>query len=186
MDTTKIKKWLFPLKKQVIGVTSDLDSFKYIDISKQVEIPIKPHVGAFGIERRHDTQKGVDLYSDIDAPVYAVEDGIVCLIRPFTGKDAGCDWWLDTQALNVAGESGIVVYGEIEVSKELFMGKEIKQGDVVGVVKRVLKHDKGRPTSMLHIALHNHGIQSNGLWEKGTPQPKGLIDPTPFLIQSIK
>jgi len=176
--------WLFPLNKKVVGVTTDSDSFKNINIHEEVEIPSLPHVGSFGIERRYDVHKGIDLYADVETPVYAVEDGIVCLIRPFTGKGTGTDWWHDTDAVNIAGQSGVVVYGEIDIKPELFMGYEIKRGEIIGFVKRVLKKDKGRPTSMLHLALHKHGVQSNGEWVKGKPRPDGLLDPTTFLINA--
>lgn len=178
-------KWIFPLDRELVGPTSDSESFKNIDITAQVEVPVHPHVGSFGVERRYDVHKGVDLYADVGTEVYAVEDGIVCLIRPFTGKKAGCDWWLDTEAVNIAGQTGVVVYGEIEVDKSLFLGKEVKAGDRIGYVKRVLRKDKGRPTSMLHLSLHKHGVQSNGVWEKGEPQPEGLLDPTSWLLESV-
>jgi len=177
----KDHKWIFPLRKEVLGLTTDSDSFKNINIHEQVEIPSLPHVGSFGVERRFDVHKGVDLYADVGTPVYAVEDGVVCLIRPFTGVDAGCDWWLDTEALNIAGASGVAVYGEISVNPGLYLGCEILRGEYIGFVKRVLKKDKGRPTSMLHFALHKHGIQGNGVWKVGTRQPDGLLDPTPLL-----
>lgn len=179
-----MSKWLFPLKKNVVGITSDSESFRNIDISAEVEIPISPHVGSFGVERRYDVHKGIDLYADIGTPVYAVEDGIVCLIRPFTGKAAGCEWWLDTEAVNIAGESGVIVYGEIGVNPRLSIGQEIRRGDLIGTVKRVLRHDKGRPTSMLHLNLYKHGVQSNGTWGKNKKKPSGLLDPTPFLINA--
>jgi hypothetical protein len=118
-----------------------------------------------------------------------VEDGLLVHIRPFTGKIAGCPWWEDTYAVSVAGASGVVVYGEIFPSDQWLQWPrweviEIHQGDLIGHVKRVLKKDKGRPTSMLHLALHRHGILSNGVWEKNTKQPDGLLDPTPHLIEA--
>jgi hypothetical protein len=61
---------------------------------------------------------------------------------------------------------------------------EIQKGELLGYVKRVLKKDKGRPTSMLHLALHSHGVLSNGVWEIGSPQPEGLLNPTAFLLDS--
>ena len=192
--------WLFPLKMKKLGPTSNSMSFQYIDITSEVEIPIKPHVGAFGIERRHDVHKGVDLYCPEGTEVFAVEDGVLCHIRPFTGKVAGCDWWENTWAVSVAGNSGIVVYGEIKhhgfrvigestvegKQKFYIQEKEVRQGDLIGHVKRVLKKDKGRPTSMLHLAMHRHGFLSNGVWEKGESQPFGLLDPTTHLIESAQ
>lgn len=197
-------RWLFPLKMEKLGVTTDSMSFQKIDITKQVEIPLYPHVGSFGAIRRHDIHKGVDLYCPEGTEVFAVEDGVLCHLRPFTGKCAGCPWWEDTWAVSVAGERGVVVYGEIQwhgfktigetvdhlVNKDRdtqrfhFLPKEIKRGDLIGHVKTVLKKDKGRPMSMLHLALHNHGVLSNGVWELGAEKPEGLLDPTGLLVGS--
>ena len=169
-----------------------------------MEIPINPHVGAFGAERRYDVHKGVDLYCPDGTEVYAVEAGVLCHLRGFTGKVANCNWWHNTWALSVAGKSGIVVYGEIEIANRFsshslvvrtyapaervelfyFQAMEIQKGELLGYVKRVLKKDKGRPTSMLHLALHSHGVLSNGVWEIGSPQPEGLLNPTAFLLDS--
>jgi len=182
--------WRFPLgwNFEVMGVAVDSMSFKNIDITKQVEIPVGNHVGAFGAKRRHDIHKGVDLYCPTGSIVRAVEDGRVVDIRWFTGEKAGCPWWNDTMAVSVEGESGVVVYGEILIDNVLDMrvGKKIVQGEYVGDVERVLKKDKGRPTSMLHLALHNHNVLSNGRWDIGKPQPTGLMDPTNRLIASIQ
>jgi len=197
--------WQFPLDFEIIGPTYDSMSFQNIDITKQVEVPVRhpenpeDHVGSFGAERRHDVHKGVDLYCPVGTPVYAVEDGAIVHIRPFTGVDAGCPWWEDTWAISVAGNTGIVVYGEIvpaamriptKLAGNLWSGgwsaPTIKAGDLIGHVKRVLKKDKGRPTSMLHLTLHAHGVLSNGTWEKGEEQPEGLIDPTLHLLTASK
>jgi hypothetical protein len=183
--------WKFPLRLKKLGPTSDSMSFKNIDIEKEVEIPVGEHVGAFGVLRRHDRHKGVDLYCPEKTPVYAVEDGLVVQLRPFTGEVAGCPWWKNTYAVSVVGASGVVVYGEIfecdDIAKMCFYKTvtEIKAGDLIGYVQRVLKKDKGRPMSMLHIALHRHGVLSNNTWEKDAKQPDGLLDPTPFLLESI-
>lgn len=174
---------MFPLKMNILGITYDSMSFKNIDITKDVEIPVGNHVGAFGTERRFDIHKGVDLYCPSGAEVYSIEDGKIVQIRWFTGKNANCDWWNDTQAISVEGKSGVVVYGEVLVNENLKEGDKIKEGQPLGVVERVLKHDKGRPTSMLHFALHHNGILRNGIWEKDKSQPIGLLDPTNLLIR---
>ena len=51
----------FPLAMRVVGVTGNSMSFQDIDITKEVEIPIVSHVGAFGVGRKHDIHKGIDL-----------------------------------------------------------------------------------------------------------------------------
>lgn len=174
---------MFPINLKVVGVTYDSMSFENIDITKEVEIPVGNHVGAFGTERRYDVHKGVDLYCPTDTSVCAIESGKIVQIRWFTGKNANCDWWEDTQALSIEGKSGVFVYGEILVDSSLKEGDSVEEGQLLGNVERVLKHDKGRPTSMLHLALHHHGVLRNGAWQKETSQPYGLFDPTNQLIR---
>jgi murein DD-endopeptidase MepM/ murein hydrolase activator NlpD len=144
-----------------------------------------PHVGSFGVKRRFDKHRGIDLYAPVGTEVYAVEDGIVKDIRPWTGKDANCDWWLDTDAVAVEGKSGLAVYGEIEIDKKIKLNKKIKAGQLIGTVKRVLKNDKGRPTSMLHFELRDYGFYKNIAKNWDSDIPEGIKDPTPFLKRSI-
>jgi murein DD-endopeptidase MepM/ murein hydrolase activator NlpD len=145
-------------------------------------IPIAPHPGAFGVKRKHHTHEGVDLYVPDGTSVYAVEDGIVVAITPFTGASEGSPWWEETQAVLIEGETGVVVYGEIRpwITQP---GAHVKRGDIVGFVKRVLKTDKGRPMSMLHLELHTHGAQFALAWEESRPET--LLDPTPHLLRLI-
>jgi len=178
--------WKFPLRMEVLDLTDDSESFRKIDITKQVEIPFGEHCGAFGAKRKHDVHGGVDLYCPEGTPVYAVEDGIPVLIEAWTGKKAGCDWWEDTEAVLIAGESGVVAYGEIDVSRTIKIGEPVLAGDLVGYVKRVLKKDKGRPRSMLHLHLYRHGKISAGGWELDQPQPENLLDPTIRLNNALK
>lgn len=178
---TKKHMWTLPLNKKLLRLTNDSMSFQNIDISKRVEIPFGNHVGAFGYERRFDVHKGIDLYANEGDEVYAVEDGIVTNIRHFTGEVIGTPWWNNTDAISISGWSGNVVYGELEVDQSMSMGKEVRAGDKIGVIRTVLKKDKGRPTSMLHLAVHKHGVQTSGVWEIGKPCPSDLIDPAVFL-----
>jgi murein DD-endopeptidase MepM/ murein hydrolase activator NlpD len=179
--------WMFPINNRVVGVSWDSMSFQNINTTYEVEIPCGNHVGAFGTERRHDVHKGVDLYCPVGTEVFTVEVGKVVDIRWFTGEKANPEWhfWHNTMAISVEGESGVVVYGEIMVSEDIKVGDILEQGEKIGSVIRVLKKDKGRPTSMLHFALHQHGVLSNGRWDIDKPQPTGLIDPTNRLIASV-
>ena len=101
------------------------------------EIPTGDHPGSFGAVRKHDVHTGVDLYCDPGTEVYAVEDGVVVEIEDFTGPKAESPWWHETQAILVEGESGVVLYGEVEALVEV--GDKITTGQVVGKVKTVLK-----------------------------------------------
>lgn len=145
-------------------------------------LPIAPHPGAFGVQRRFERHTGVDLYAPVGTPVTAVEDGTVVGIEWFTGpnSDPPSPWWNPTMAVLVAGRSGVVLYGEIEVDHAVEVGCDVRAGDTVGRVVRVLRHDKGYPTSMLHLELHQAGTTaSSHPWTD--VRPPTLLDPTPYL-----
>lgn len=141
---------------------------------------LPPSHGCFGAVRKHDVHLGVDLYAPVGHPVAAIEAGEVVAIVDFTGSQAGCDWWLPTRAVMVEGASGVFLYGE--VMEFVFVGDRVAEGDLIGHVKRVLRHDKGRPLSMLHLELYTHGTRNCcELQERGTPYPSNILDPTPIL-----
>ena len=183
-----LTKWEWPFKSDIklIGTSNDSYSYMHIDITNEVEIPIHPHVGAFGIKRRYDKHRGVDLYVPDGTQVFAVEDGEVMDIRHWTGVKANCDWWFDTESVAIEGVSGLVVYGEIIPDKKIHIGMKIVAGDLIGCVKRVLKKDKGRPTSMLHLELRKPGFFRNidKNWDENLPN--GIKDPTPYLKKLLK
>lgn len=106
--------------------------------------------------------------------VTAVEDGEVVAVLPFTGPAAESPWWLPTWAVLVEGVSGVVLYGEIEPVPSL---AHVRAGDPVGHVLTVLRHDKGKPTQMLHLELYEHGTRDCVWWREGE-RPKNLLDPT--------
>lgn len=169
--------WLSPLKLKLIP-TDQSESFMNMK-DGETGLPLAPHPGAFGVQRKHHFHEGVDLYCPDGTPVYAVEDGRVVKIMPFTGAAAGMDWWEDTDAVLIEGVSGVVVYGEITpATKE---GADVRAGDLIGHVKRVLKVDKGRPMSMLHLELHDHGARQAPEWPVDGEKPETLRDPTAFL-----
>jgi len=178
-----INQWLFPLNLPKRGSTIDSFSFLDYDWKKEVEINLYPHVGSFGVRRRHDVHKGVDLYAEVGEKVEAVECGEIIEICEFTGYESS-PWWEDTRAVYIRGKSGIVVYGEIDPNPFLKIGDIIDTGDYVGNVKRVLRKDNHRPLSMLHLELHSDSFTHTGNWEVNGKKPKGLIDPTPYILKS--
>lgn len=179
--------WEFPLPSQYRGTTIDSYSFLDFNWKDEVEIPLHPHVGSFGIRRRHDNHKGVDLYAEVGTAVYAVESGTIVDICPFTGPSAGFPFWEETVGVYIEGPSGIVVYGELgELKEGLKIGDFVPRSNFIGKVARVIKNDKGRPLSMLHLELHEKGYIHTGHWELGQPKPEGVLDPTPYLIKSNK
>jgi murein DD-endopeptidase MepM/ murein hydrolase activator NlpD len=178
---------LFPINRKVY-ITDDSESFVNRNFSFETELPIKDHVGAFSTKRKNHCHEGVDLYCEEGTSVYAVEDGEVVLIENFTGEHAPIPspWWNNTNATHVEGESGVIVYGEIDAITYP-IGHKIKQGDLVGYVKTVLKKDKGRPMTMLHFELYEHGSRASVEWHPWQDNPPQFLkNPTQLLIQAAK
>ncbi len=180
--------WSFPFDQKKVGISADSDSFQDIDLSTECLIPIDGHLGAFGTQRKHHRHEGVDLYCNPGESVHAVESGVVVNILPFTGPSAGSEWWNDTKAVMVEGESGVVCYGEIEPRQGLEIGSKVSAGEEIGVVVQVLKHNKGRPMSMLHLELYEHGTTAPVEWGPNLfgKIPEHLLNPTPTLLEALK
>jgi hypothetical protein len=175
--------WVNPVPFDLIA-TADSQSFEAMP-EGFTGLPLHPHVGSFGYERRNHTHEGVDLYAPQGTPVYAVEDCYKLSSFPFTGPAADSPWWNDTKALMVRGASGVVVYGEI-IPLHFALHERIKAGQMIGHVETVLKKNKGRPMSMLHLEFYEDGVQECATWEPGQPQPQWLQDPTPLLRHLAK
>ncbi len=58
-------------------------------ISKKIRLDSIPPENRWGALRKHDYHTGVDLFCPDGSPVYAVEDGIVTDVSPFTGASIG-------------------------------------------------------------------------------------------------
>lgn len=148
-------------------------------------VPQKGHPGAFGAVRRHDCHTGVDLYVPDGTPVYSLEDCRIVDVSYFTGPNANppCDWWEETWSVTVQnnGSNNYLLYGELTPS--VFKDDVVKAGDVIGYVKRVLKRDKGKPMSMLHVEMYSHIQDEHPYWKLGDEWPYGLLDPTNYLLQ---
>lgn len=140
--------------------------------------------GTFGALRRHDVHTGVDLHCAAGTPVVAIEAGTVVAVLPFTGPAAESPWWEPTEAVLVEGASGVVVYGE--VAPRVLPGAVLAMGDPIGTVVRVLRHDKGRPTAMLHLELLAPGARDVVWWRHGEPVPPVLRDPGPWLSVLVR
>jgi phosphopantothenoylcysteine decarboxylase len=155
-------------------------------------IPVGNHPGAFAVKRKNSTHTGVDLYVHKDAPITPVEDGRIVAIEHFTGPKDNSPWWLDTDCMLVEGASGVICYGEMAPCSWLKIGDKVTRSNtVLGYVLQVIpdKYDhpelvgRGWKKSMLHLELYPHKIYkpSDG-YEKNKDI---LIDPTPYLINSI-
>lgn len=136
----------------------------------------------FGAVRMHDVHTGVDIYCDEGREVFAMERGEVIAVGQFTGKAVDSPWWNDTHYVAVKGKSGIIVYGEIEPEPWLAPGRLVFERDFLGRVMTVLKKDKGRPMSMLHLELYDpRAPEFPAIWIRYDPMPAGLLDPIQML-----
>lgn len=176
-DNTPV--WQNPLPLRLV-LSGDRESFRSLPLDTTA-LPLAPHPGAYGVERKNHVHEGIDLYCPAGTKVQAVEAGRVVALIPFTGAQAGSDWWENTDAVLIEGESGVVVYGEIAPTCKT--GDWLAAGDTVGHVVTVLKKDKGRPMAMLHLELHAHGAREAPEWPSPDKKPATLRDPTPFLKQ---
>tara|TARA_Y100001934_G_scaffold281306_1_gene390572 strand:- start:2121 stop:2666 length:546 start_codon:yes stop_codon:yes gene_type:complete len=158
------------------------DSLSFNKMAKdETGLPLHPHPGSFAFKRKFHIHEGVDLYCDDGTPIFAMEDGRVVAIIPFTGEKGGTPWWNNTDAVLIEGESGVILYGEITPLDDLKIGGHIEAGQIIGHVTQVLKKDKGRPMSMLHLEFHKHGTRQAQEWRVDGKKPKTLLDPTPLL-----
>ena len=147
------------------------------------DIPKYPHLGSFGAHRRHDRHTGVDIYVPDGTPVYALENCRIADVSYFTGPNAlpPCDWWEETWAVTVQNENSndYLLYGEI--TPYVFKDEVITAGTIIGYIKRVLKNDKGLPTSMLHVEMYSCIQEMHPYWGKEESIPDCLLDPTDYL-----
>lgn len=136
----------------------------------------------FGAVRKYDIHTGVDIHMEEYTPVYAFRSGVVVHTEWFTGElsTPPTPWWLPTRAVWVQHEDKTVaVYGEI--AEAVIPGETVSRGDLIGYVLRVLRHDKGLPTAMLHFELYCDIPSETVTWKLGEPKPPLLLDPTDFL-----
>lgn len=174
-----------PFKDKEIQINKSETKFLK-NYSFVMEIPVLPHPGAFGKIRKNHIHEGIDLYCEENESIYAMEEGKVVSITPFTGEIAGSVWWNNTWSLMIEGKSGVINYGEIKVDELINVGQNIKEGQIIGKVLQVLKKDKGRPMNMLHLELYEKGtLVPVSQWNLEGEKPLGLKNPIKLLKNSI-
>jgi phosphopantothenoylcysteine decarboxylase len=161
-------------------------------LNKCSGIPINNHLGSFGAFRKYGKRHcGVDLYTNNNEAVHAVESGTVVSIDKFTGASIGSPWWNETMSIKIEGSSGVVTYGEITPKIGIKVGDIINKDSIIGFVTQVLKDGEireditGHSLSMLHLQLYKHGMyHKDESWMTDQKIPEGVLDPTQFLIDS--
>jgi Peptidase family M23 len=159
-------------------------------LNRKIHLESIPAPNRFGARRKFDVHTGLDLFAPVGEPVYACEDGVVIDVCAFTGASIGMPWWHETQCVSVKGQSGVILYGEIDPKVEV--GQTVKEGDLIGTVLQVLIKDKGRPMSMLHIECYDGNYPGKGYeknvweaWELDGEMPGGLKN-IEYLLYDIK
>lgn len=137
-----------------------------------------PEYARFGAVRKHDVHCGIDLHCNEYSHVFAIEEGVVERVGIFTGPAVGSPWWEETEYIGIKSVSGYIVYGELSARVEV--GEKITAGQLIGYVRRVLKKDKGKPQSMLHLELYSQVIEPVE-WKINEPKPEHLCDPSCLL-----
>ena len=146
---------------------------------------LPPYEGSFGAIRKYDIHTGIDLYCPLGTSVLAMEDGVVVHVDlDFTGPGGGSPWWNTTGVVMVEGKTGVIAYGEI--TPAVSVGAEVKAGERIGVVDcPVLKKNKGKPMTMLHLELYKHGARDTVWWHHDEPQPESLLDPEVLFVRTF-
>lgn len=179
---------MFPLKKNKVLFNDSTEVAKVVP--NVAEVPSGNHLGAFAVERKNHIHEGVDIYCEKGDEVFAMECGEIVKIIPFTGEIADSPWWNNTYAVIVKHKGFYVNYGEIAPLDDLFVGQKVKEGELLGYIIPVLKEDKGRPMSMLHLEMYKIETDLKYVptksWDLGKSRPKGLINPTGYLIKYLK
>ena len=175
-----------------------LDQFRALDVvagipfqwhwplhHQRPRVPTGDEPGAFGTLRKHDRHTGVDLYCPEGTVVLAMAEGVVLSKMQFTGPPES-PWWRETWALLVRNDHSVILYGELaESSITLKEGARVFPGDPLGAVTRVLKNDKQRPMSMLHIELYDPEAPDFAVWWNDQ-KPAGLWNPTEGLKRAFE
>lgn len=147
---------------------------------KEYNLPSLDSQNCFGAKRKHDFHTGVDLFCQEHEGVYSMYDGVVTNVIEFTGFSES-PWWNDTLAVMIyhPDKQKTFLYGEVETN--LKPGKVVKAGDLIAKVKKVLKKDKGKPTTMLHMECYK-GLQTSAVWWYHNQKcPNNLEDITKYL-----
>lgn len=158
-----------PLSRRTWLATDD--SMEFADHQTIGYIPVGDHVGAYQAVRKHDTHMGVDIYGVYGEPVYAMQDGVIESCDQFTGPEIGMPWWNTTYQVTVNTGDQSILYGEVYPNFSVVTPNAvICKSEIIGWLIPVLRRNKGRPMTMLHLELRECDT---------------VIDPTPMLMSCL-
>ena len=115
---------------------------------------------------------GSDLYCTPGTPVIAITDGVV--------RDVSLAYYRNVQAIAITHPTFVGRYCEIELVKDLKVGTKVKEGQVIGYVKKI----NGIEQAMLHFERFSNTTSTKPLTDrtqKGHQRRPDVEDPTMFL-----
>ena len=128
--------------------------------------------GSFGASRDGGSRRhqGIDLYAPFEAPVVALEDGVVTAVQGWSGSGTK-GLWVDHP------EAGFTaLYGAVKPGSYPAVGTKVKRGEQIATIG---KYPKG--STMLHIEAWALGtVKPRPTWKSGDP-PASNIDITSYL-----
>ncbi len=114
---------------------------------------------------------GIDLWANDKDPVVACEDGTIVAFYHF---------YRSTYALLVEHNNLVINYGEVHEdslkANHLKTGDRVKAGQVIGFVGKMYV------LSMLHFETYIKGTKANQRFMVGGSAPKGILNPTSYLL----
>jgi len=155
---------------------------------KHFKYPIN-NQNLFGAMRKYDYHTGIDLFADENSPVFAMLDCEVVQAGWFTGDFSypPSPWWNDTEYVMcktiINNNTLYFLYGEI--ISYVKVGDYLKEGDTIGHITRVLKKDKGLPTTMLHFEVYKSLPKEPLFWYHDQEKPDILMNPEPYVKMAI-
>ncbi len=167
-------------------------------------LPRFPEKGSFWESRGDRFHCGIDFYCEESTPVLSCENGYVLEIGTFTGPNIIYYWDVTYFVLIKSFKYDYILkYAEM---KKIFVSKHqhIKQGQVIGLVGKVINPDKlsifsplyiqriaaSNNCSMLHLELHKFPYIELKPYLGGNyfglDKPNSLLNIEKFLIENCK
>lgn len=168
------------------------ETFWYNPLGQGADIRIPVGAGqtnSIGSEEYHNPNLlkcGIDIVCLPNVSIYAVESGIVVSIETFFDNKKK-PWISSSKALLVAGDNGVVCYGNIEPCDEIEVGMKVSRGQPIGKTvswfSKPSKSEQG--DTRLRFELYRHNTKQRPKWRFDGPLPKSVLNPVPLLLPLI-